>query len=189
MPIDAHAKSCHPGNQRVKKVIHVWHSKIQVRPTCGSPARPTHCGRLRKKTPVGTKSGGGIPRQPEHASADLGHSYPNTLSAGNVSVGAGSQLVLGNGGSALSVRTLTGGGTLTMNKTDNQDMSYSLNATNAFDITGTLSPSNPSIDTLTFNDTGLAVYISLSRRFRGMFLRTGIRKQPVDRICLSVIPA
>ena len=62
----------------------------------------------------------------------------NALSAGNVFVGAGGRLALGNGGSALSLGTLSGSGTLALNKTGNQDMSSSLNAANAINFTGTL---------------------------------------------------
>ena len=61
-----------------------------------------------------------------------------SLAAGNVWVGAGSQLVLGNGGSALSLNSLGGSGALTINKTGNQDMSASLNSANAINFTGTL---------------------------------------------------
>ena len=61
-----------------------------------------------------------------------------SLGAGNVWVGAGSQLVLGNGGSALALGSLGGSGILTINKTANQDMSASLNSANAINFTGTL---------------------------------------------------
>ena len=61
-----------------------------------------------------------------------------TLAAGAITVDSGASLVLGNGGSTLSLTSLTGAGTLVINKTGNQDMSSSLNSANAFNFTGTL---------------------------------------------------
>ena len=62
----------------------------------------------------------------------------NTLACGSVIVGQGGHLVLGNGGSGLSIGTLSGAGTLTIQKTGNQDMTASLNSANAINFDGTL---------------------------------------------------
>jgi len=62
----------------------------------------------------------------------------NILAAGAVTIAEGASLVLGNGGSTLSLSSLTGAGVLTINKTGTQDMSASLNAANAINFTGTL---------------------------------------------------
>lgn len=62
----------------------------------------------------------------------------NALACGSVVVGQGGHLVLGNGGSGLSIGTLSGAGTLTIQKTGNQDMTASLNSANAIDFDGTL---------------------------------------------------
>ncbi len=62
----------------------------------------------------------------------------NSLAAGSVFIGTGGRLVFGNGGSALSLTSLSGNGALAIDKTGNQDMSTSLNAANAFNFTGTL---------------------------------------------------